>query len=137
VRKELSETSAKQQQSSREKFIASANKGKILANKCTKCGHLVLETVFFCEKCAANKFEPVELGGTGTVVTYTIQAVAPEGFEDAGPYAWVVFKVDNSQLRVSGFLGGIKKPADLPIGSKVKVNGFSPKYGLLIEKLAK
>ena len=43
-----------------EKFHrGSANRKKILAQKCVKCGHLMLETVFFCEKCAGNKFEQV------------------------------------------------------------------------------
>ena len=123
-----------QQHGTREKFIATAEKQKILAHKCVKCGHLMLETVLFCEKCSASKFEDAELEGTGTVVTYTIQAVAPEGFEDAGSYAWVVFKIDNTALRASGFLPGIEAPKDLPVGSKVKVKGFDPKHGLVLQK---
>ncbi|MEW6603227.1 MAG: OB-fold domain-containing protein [Thermoproteota archaeon] len=122
------------QESTHQKFIEAANRKKILAHKCTKCDHLMLETVMFCEKCSASKFEHVELDGSGAVVTYTIQAVAPEGFEDAGSYAWVVFRVDNSQLRASGFLPGIKTPADLPIGTKVKVVGYDQKHGLMLQK---
>jgi uncharacterized OB-fold protein len=68
------------------------------------------------------------------VVTYTIQAVAPEGFEDAGSYAWIVFKIDNIQLRASGFLPGIETPKDLPIGTPVKVAGYDPKHGLMLQK---
>jgi uncharacterized OB-fold protein len=117
-----------------EKFIEAANRKKILAQKCIKCGHLMLETVLFCEKCAGNKFEQVDLQGSGIVVTYTIQAVVPEGFEDAGSYAWVVFKIDNAPLRASGFLPSIKTPADLPIGTKVKVTGYDPKHGLMLQK---
>lgn len=123
-----------QQPSPREKFIASAEKGKVLVSKCTKCGHTMLETVLFCEKCSNDKFEPVEIGGTGTVVTYTIQAVAPEGFEDVESYAWVVFQLDDAKLRASGFMPGIKTPQDLPIGEKVKVTGFDQKHGLLLKK---
>jgi uncharacterized OB-fold protein len=121
-------------ESTHQKFIEAAKRKKILAHKCSKCGHLMLETVLFCEKCSASKFEHIELEGTGLVVTYTIQAVAPEGFEDAGSYAWVVFKIDNSQLRASGFLPGIKTPSDLPIGTKVRVAGFDPKHGLMLVK---
>jgi uncharacterized OB-fold protein len=117
-----------------ERFIEAVNRKKILALKCVKCGHLMLETVLFCEKCFGSKFEQVELEGSGTVVTYTIQAVVPEGFEDAGSYAWVVFQVDNAPLRASGFLPGINTPADLPIGSKVRVTGYDPKHGLLLQK---
>jgi hypothetical protein len=122
------------QESTHQKFIEAANRKKILAHKCTKCGHLMLETVLFCEKCSASKFEHVELEGAGTVVTYTIQAVAPEGFEDAGSYAWVVFNVDGSQLRASGFLPGVKSPVDLPIGTRVKVAGYDQKHGLMLQK---
>jgi uncharacterized OB-fold protein len=120
--------------STMERFIEAANRKKILAQKCLKCSHLMLETVFFCEKCSGNKFEQVDLEGNGVVVTYTIQAVVPEGFEDAGSYAWVVFQVDDAPLRVSGFLPGIKTPADLPIGTKVRVAGYDPKHGLLLQK---
>lgn len=118
----------------REKFIEVANRKKILAHKCAKCGHLMLETVMFCEKCSASKFEDVELEGAGTVVTYTIQAVAPAGFEDAGSYAWVVFKINNANVRASGFLPGVAEPKDLPVGAKVRVAGFDAKHGLLLEK---
>ena len=121
-------------ESTHQKFIEAANRKKILAHKCTKCGHLMLETVLYCEKCSAGKFDHVELEGAGTVVTYTIQAVAPEGFEDAGSYAWVVFKVDGTQLRASGFLPGIKTPEDLPIGTPVRVAGFDQRHGLMLQK---
>jgi uncharacterized OB-fold protein len=122
------------QESTHQKFIEAANRKKILAHKCTKCGHLMLETVLFCEKCSAGKFEHVELEGAGTVVTYTIQAVAPEGFEDAGSYAWVVFNIDGSQLRASGFLPGVRIQEDLPIGSRVRVAGYDQKHGLMLQK---
>jgi len=121
--------------SAREKFITSAKKNKILANKCSSCGHTMLETVNYCEKCFGSKFESIEVEGIGKVVTFTIQAVAPEGFEDVDSYAWVVFKVDNAPFRASGSLPRIASPKDLPIGTTVKVTGFDPKHGLLLEKL--
>jgi uncharacterized OB-fold protein len=134
--KELSETKQQQQDlGPREKFILSANKGKILASKCLKCSHAMLETVYFCDKCFGSKFESVEFEGIGKIVTYTIQAVVPEGFEDTESYAWAIFKIDNAPFRASGFLSGITSPKDLPIGTKVKVAGFDPKHGLLLQKL--
>ena len=94
----------------------------------------MLETMYYCSGCSSSDFEFVELPGIGTVVTHTIQAVAPEGFEDINSYAWVVFKLQDAPISASGFLPGIKKPADLPIGSRVKVEGFDKKHGLLLKK---
>jgi uncharacterized protein len=123
------------QESPREKFITAARRKKILAKKCSICGHLMLATVYCCEKCSSREYETLELEGIGKVVTYTIQAVAPEGFEDAGSYAWVVFSVDGTDLRVSGFLPGVISPSALPIGSSVRVSDYHPTHGLLLQKV--
>lgn len=117
----------------RSRFIEAAGRGKILANKCVKCGYSILETVYFCEKCSSDEFTLEEYEGSGKVVTFTIQSVAPEGFTDAGSYAWVVFQVDGAPFRVSGFLKDIRTPSDLPIGSRVQVTGFDEKHGLLLK----
>lgn len=120
--------------STHERFIQTAKSGKILANKCKNCGKVMLETMYYCSGCSKSDFEFVEFPGIGTVVTHTIQSVAPEGFEDISSYAWVVFKLRDAPFSASGFLPGIKVPADLPIGSTVKVKGYDAKHGLTLEK---
>jgi uncharacterized OB-fold protein len=133
---ELSKTRQQEQDSNpREKFIMAARRHKILSNKCSRCGHLMLVTVCYCEKCFNHKFAINELEGTGKVVTYTIQAVAPEGFEDAGSYAWVVFRVDGTDFNASGFLPGVTSASDLPLGSRVRVLDYHPKHGLTLQKV--
>lgn len=119
----------------RSRFIEGASRGKILANKCTKCGYSTLETVYYCEKCSSDSFTMKEYEGLGNVVTFTIQTVAPEGFTDAGLYAWVVFSVDGAPFKVSGFLKDVRSPSDLPIGSKVQVSGFDEKHGLILKRI--
>ncbi len=119
----------------REKFIESAKNSKILARKCDDCSTIRLATVLYCENCHGKKFKYIDYPGIGYVNTFTIHTVPPEGFEDVDSYAWVVFTLEDVSFRVSGFLPGIKKPADLPIGSKVKVNGFDEKHGLVLKKL--
>jgi uncharacterized OB-fold protein len=128
-------TSKSKVKSSREKFIETAKTGKILANQCSKCGNIVLETVYYCDSCFSKSFKPVEYNGTGKVVTYTIQAVAPEGFEDVDSYAWVVFRLDECDLNVSGFLPGVSTPSDLPLGCSVKVVDYHDKHGLVLQKI--
>ena len=119
--------------SAKQEFIEVAKSGKILARKCKKCGEQHLATVYFCQNCGNKEFENDILEGQGSIATYTIITVPPGGFEKYTPYAWVVLKLDNTVLRVSGFMGGITKPADLPVGSRAKIVGFDDR-GILIEK---
>ena len=90
--------------------------------------------MYFCKKCGKRGFEDLVLDGQGNVETYTIMTVPPSGFEKYAPYAWVVMSLDNSDLRISGFLPDIPKPEDLPIGTKLKVIGFDDR-GIVLEKL--
>jgi uncharacterized OB-fold protein len=127
--------SQSQKQSSREQFIDFAKKGKILANQCLNCKNLFLETSYYCDKCFSEHFKHVPYKGKGKVVTYTIQSVAPKGFEDVNSYAWVIFRIDDCGLNVSGFLPGVSSPTDLPLGTPVKVVDYHDKHGLVLEKL--
>ena len=116
-----------------EQVIEHAKNGKLLTHKCTECGYLHLSTAYFCRECGSKGFEDVLLEGTGKIATYTIITVPPAGFEKYTPYAFVVLKVDNSDLRISGFMGGIATPADLPVGTPAKITGFDER-GIIIEK---
>ncbi|WP_420887480.1 Zn-ribbon domain-containing OB-fold protein [Candidatus Nitrosotenuis aquarius] len=117
----------------KQEFIDAVKSGKVLTKKCTKCGHLHLATVYFCQNCGAKGFENKILDGTGVVATYTIITVPPAGFEKYTPYAWVVMKIDGYEIRISGFLGGIASPAQLPVGAKIKITGYDDR-GILLEK---
>ena len=116
-----------------EQVIEHAKQGKLLTHKCTSCGYLHLSTAYYCLKCGSKGFEDVLLDGTGAVATYTIITVAPAGFEKYTPYAFVVLNLDDSDLRISGFMAGIATPADLPVGTRAKITGFDER-GIIIEK---
>lgn len=117
----------------KEQFIENAKQGKILAHKCTSCGSLHLSTVYYCQKCGSSKFEDAILNGIGSIATYTIITVAPDGFAQYTPYAFVVLALDDTDLRVSGFMAGIATPDDLPVGTRAKITGFDDR-GIIIEK---
>ena len=117
----------------KEQFIENAKDGKILTHKCTSCQHLHLSNVYYCEKCGSKGFEDSILDGVGSVATYTIITVAPAGFQKYTPYAFVVVKLDGTDLRISGFMGGIATPADLPVGTRAKITG-SDERGIIVEK---
>ncbi len=116
-----------------EQLIENAKQGKLLTHKCTDCGHLHLSTAYYCLKCGSKGFEDVLLDGVGSVATYTIITVAPAGFEKYTPYAFVVLQLDNSDLKISGFMAGIATPTDLPVGTRAKITGFDDR-GIIIEK---
>ena len=118
----------------KQNFIEHAKDGKILAQKCINCGNMSLATVYFCQKCGKRGFDDAVLDGQGTVETYTIMTVPPTGFEKYAPYAWAVINLDNSDLRISGFLSNIQKPEDLPVGTAVKVVNFDDR-GIVLKKL--
>jgi uncharacterized OB-fold protein len=113
-----------------EQVKENAKQGKLLTHKCTNCGFLHLSTAYYCLKCGSKGFEDVLLEGTGAI---TIITVAPAGFEKYTPYAFVVVNLDNSNLRISGFMAGIATPADLPVGTRAKITGFDER-GIIIEK---
>ena len=117
----------------KEQLIENAKQGKVLTHKCSSCGHLHLSTVYFCQNCGSKGFEDAILDGAGSVATYTIITVPPAGFEKYTPYAFVVLQLDNVDLRISGFMGGIATPADLPVGTRAKITGFDER-GIIIEK---
>ena len=117
----------------KEQFIANAKNGKVLTHKCTSCGFLHLSNVYYCEKCASKGFEDSILDGVGSVATYTIITVAPAGFDKYTPYAFVILQLDDTDLRISGFMGGITTPADLPVGARAKITGFDER-GIIIDK---
>ncbi len=119
--------------SAKQEFIDAIKSGKILAKQCMKCHDRNLATVYFCRKCGNNKFENVIIDGDGHVETFTIITVPPTGFEKYVPYAWVIMKLNNSDLRISGFMSNISKPEDIPIGTKTRIIGFDER-GILIQQ---
>ncbi len=116
-----------------ELLIEHAKQGKLLTHKCSSCGYLHLSTAYYCLKCGSKGFEDVILDGIGEIATYTIITVAPAGFEKYTPYAFVVLQLDDTHLRISGFMAGISTPADLPVGTRAKMTGFDER-GIIIEK---
>ena len=73
-------------------FQEGIREGKIEGCKCSKCGHKQIDIIEFCPICHSPDLQKVEFSGKGTVVTYTIQFVAPEQFMNEVPYAWAVIR---------------------------------------------
>ena len=68
--------------------------GRLTGIRCGRCGALAIPLKEFCETCQQREWQPVPLGGTGTIVSYTVIRVAPRGRGGEVPYAIVVVKLD-------------------------------------------
>ena len=60
--------------------------GTLLGMRCLDCGVSVFGQATFCQACSSARLEPVDLGRTGTLYSYTIVRVPPEGWPGPVPY---------------------------------------------------
>lgn len=113
-------------------FQEGVREGKIEGCKCNNCGHKQIDIIDYCPVCHSPDLQKVQFSGTGKVLTYTIQFVAPEQFMNEVPYAWAVVQLDDGP-RITGWIQFIAKPSDLPVGQRVQ---FKKSYlpGIVFEK---
>ena len=107
--------------------------GRIVGYQCLDCGIKAIEVQVYCAKCGSPKLRIVRLESRGKVLAYTIQDVSPKEFKNDAPYAWSVIELDGG-VRISGWIGSIKSPHDLPIGQRVQLIR-SEKSGMVFEKM--
>lgn len=98
-----------------------ALKGNILKGlKCLDCGTITVPPKATCDECGSTNQEVTQLSGEGTIKTFTVIRVAPEGFK--APYVVVL-----TQLREGPWLMGLlnsREPESATmelIGKKVKL----------------
>ncbi len=88
--------------------------------KCLDCGTITVPPKAVCDDCGGTNQEVTQLSGDGTVKTFTVIRVAPEGFK--APYVVVL-----TQLREGPWLTGLLNGCDPEtvtmeiIGKKVKL----------------
>ncbi len=63
-----------------------ASTGALLGMRCLDCGISVFGQAVFCQACSSARLEPVDLSRTGTLYSYTIVRVPPEGWPGPVPY---------------------------------------------------
>ena len=63
-----------------------ASAGALLGMRCLDCGIRVFGLAVFCQACSSARLEPVDLSRTGTLFSYTIVRVPPEGWPGPVPY---------------------------------------------------
>jgi hypothetical protein len=100
-------------------FIQLRDKAKITGTKCSKCNKVYVPPKSVCGYCFSNLDSLVEVGTTGTLLTFTevsykepVQPVNP-------PFVYGVVKLDGADTGMVHFIGEVKL-ADIKIGMKVQ-----------------
>ena len=60
--------------------------GTLIGFRCAECGVTVFGPATFCQSCTSFEVEPVDLGGSGTLYSYTIVRIPPAGWPGQVPY---------------------------------------------------
>ena len=89
--------------------------------KCLDCGTITVPPKAVCDDCGSTNQEITQLSGDGTIRTFTVIRVAPEGF--TAPYVVVL-----TQLREGPWLTGLLKCRD-PEGATMELIGKPVKLG--------
>ena len=74
-------------------FFERARAGQLTAVRCRECGELAIPPKELCPACYERAWEPLPLGGEGTIASYTVIRVAPRAFMADAPYAVAAVKL--------------------------------------------
>jgi len=69
--------------------------GTLVGFRCKECGASVFGPAIFCQQCTSTDLEPVDLGGNGTLFSFTIVRIPPAGWP--GPVPYVLGQVELPQ----------------------------------------
>ena len=117
-------------------------RGELLGLKCNGCGKVTFPPMVRCRECSSTDLEVTQMAGKGTIRTFTVIRVAPEGMKP--PYivamtetdegAWVMGNVvdvnpDDADMGLIGkrvSLGSRVVKGDTYSGGDSRVITFSP-----------
>ena len=60
--------------------------GTLIGMRCMDCGIYVFGQAVFCQACSSARLEPADLSPAGTLYSYTIVRVPPDGWPGPVPY---------------------------------------------------
>ncbi|MGX7680196.1 Zn-ribbon domain-containing OB-fold protein [Jatrophihabitans sp. DSM 45814] len=105
-------------------FWDAALRGQLVAPKCTNCGTFILPPQPRCFVCQNDRFDYVDLPGTGVVYSFTIvrHPLAPH-LREVVPYVSAVIQVDGTQGAGARLLLNVinVEPETVKVGDKVRI----------------
>ena len=74
-------------------FFERVGAGQLTALRCGACGELAIPPRQLCPACQARAWQPLTLGGEGTIASFTVIRVASRTHAHDAPYAIAVVKL--------------------------------------------
>ncbi|MEU7815961.1 Zn-ribbon domain-containing OB-fold protein [Pseudonocardia sp. NPDC049154] len=105
-----------------EPFWAACREGRLLVQRCDKCGAHVFIPQEFCRECHVDTLTWVESAGVGHIVTYTV-VWRPQTPAFEVPYVVAVVRLDEGYEMITNIVGA--PPEAVAIDAPVRVR-FTP-----------
>jgi len=94
--------------------------GKFLGLTCQGCRQVIFPPAAVCRECGSSDLIPAELSGEGTLRTFTVIRVAPEGKKP--PYIVAMAELDEGPWALGNLVGTDPDAADMGlIGRRVSL----------------
>jgi uncharacterized OB-fold protein len=94
--------------------------GKFPGLKCNSCGSFIFPPAAVCRECGSTDLSPTELSGQGTLRTFTVIRVAPEGKRP--PYVVAMAELDEGPWALGNLVDMNPEEADMDlIGKRVRL----------------
>jgi uncharacterized OB-fold protein len=101
-------------------------KGQFLGLKCKNCGAVTFPAQGVCRDCGSDDINVTEMKGEGTIRTFTVIRVAPEGMKP--PYVVALVELDEGACAMGNLVDTNPEEADMSlIGRKVKLGNRAVK----------
>ena len=103
--------------------------GKFLGLKCGDCGTYAFPPQGICKNCAGENLKVAEIKGDGTLRSFTVIRVAPEGMKP--PYIVALVELKEGAWTIGNLVDINPDEAEVDlIGRKVKLGSRSVKQGV-------
>ncbi len=116
-------------------FAKNLLQGKIVGNKCSKCGQVYLPPRSGCSKCLSRDLVPYEIESPeATLRAFTVIHFAPESFSDKAPYIVAIGEFADG----TGVLAHLTGITSMPqVGMKIKLVAQEIDKGRVVYKFVK
>ena len=102
-----------------EKFFLGLKEGKILGTRCPRCGAVWVPPSLYCPDCFEELTDWVEVSDEGTVFTFTVAHLGPDGKPLEEPEIYAFILLDGADGGILHKLGEVR-PEEVYIGMRVK-----------------